>query len=103
MTPELIAQASEAADILALFNIRLLAAVRAFVADYEASHASVSLQALFAMFIEEKHDRHPSYLGQLRMTLRRMPQLQEKMVPISTTTRLKPSCARYHLARATRS
>jgi hypothetical protein len=80
MTPELIAEASEAGDILAPFNISLLTAVRAFVADYQASHASVSLQALFAMFIEEKHDRHPSYLAQLRMTLRRMPQLQEKMV-----------------------
>jgi integrase len=80
MTPELIAEASEAYDILAPLKVGLLDAVRAFVTDHQARHSSVTLQTLFIAYIEEKADRHPRYLEQLRMTLNRMPQLQERMV-----------------------
>ena len=80
MTPARIAEASEAFKILAPIKVGLLDAVRAFAHQHIARNSSVTFHTLFTLYLGEKHDRHPKYLQELRFTLRRMPELQERLV-----------------------
>ncbi len=80
MTPARIAEAGEAYKILAPLKASLLDAARAFVVAHQARHASVTFLTLFNEFLEAKHDRHPRYLQELRITLNRMPEIHDRIV-----------------------
>jgi integrase len=90
LTPARIAKAAEAYKLLDPLSIDLLDAVRGYVAAYKQRTESISFLELFNVFVEAKKDRNPRYLGELRYTRDRFPQLHDRLVSDLTHRDLEP-------------
>jgi integrase len=73
-------QATIAFQLLQPLNVDLLDAVRAFVKNHQERIASLPFLDLFNRYLEDKKDRNPAYLKELKFTRDRFPNLHAQMV-----------------------
>ncbi len=88
LSQEKLRQATAAFKLLDPIQVDLLDAVNEFIAGHRQRTASISFKDLFEQFLAAKSDRNPAYLRELRITLKRFPDLHPKMVCDITTKEL---------------
>lgn len=80
LSQEQLRQATAAFKLLdPIEGVDLLHAVNTFIAGHRQRTASISFKDLFEQFLAAKSDRNPAYIGELRITLNRFPDLHNKM------------------------
>jgi len=93
LTPARVAEAAEAYNILEGLDVSLITMARDYLRAHKARTASVTFLTLFNQFMDAKANRSSKYLGELRSTRDRFPDLHERLVNDISHRDLEPLLA----------